>query len=327
MTMAWRRLVSVSASLAIAAAVLAATPAAVFAQTGGFEDVPEDAYYSEAVTDLAARGVFAGTECEEGFCPGVALDRQTMAVWVVRVLGIEASSHLTRTSFHDVDARNPYGPFIGRLADVDITRGCGAGNFCPDNLITRAQMAVLLVRAFQLPRGTEAGFADVASGSVFRPYIDSLAKAGITVGCAVEPPRRYCPQRFVTRAQMAAFLHRALLAGFSDTPRVLITWIDMEFMTDGTLCALDVICKGLLVELYGDWEPGSHRMLCIVDGRRASVETYTENQVMVRGTWLDGDITTCADRFTFGGWTGPSFTTAHVVVRDIKSNTLTVPTR
>ena len=56
------------------------------AQTGTYEDVAGDVYYSQPVAELAAEGVFAGTVCADGFCPGEPIDRETMAVWTVRVL-------------------------------------------------------------------------------------------------------------------------------------------------------------------------------------------------------------------------------------------------
>ena len=55
-----------------------------------------------------------------------------------------------------------------------------------------------------------AGFADTG-GDTHEANIDALAAAGITTGCETDP-LRYCPDQPVTRAQMATFLHRALLA-------------------------------------------------------------------------------------------------------------------
>ena len=81
-----RRLVAGFLAVAAASSVVVASVGFAAAQTGGFGDVPEDAYYSVPVSALVERGVFAGTECADGFCPGVAIDRKTMAVWVVRVL-------------------------------------------------------------------------------------------------------------------------------------------------------------------------------------------------------------------------------------------------
>ena len=81
--MSLRGLVSVFVAVAAAAGVLAAAPAS--AQPSRFGDVAEGSYHSEAVMELDRSGVFSGTQCDEGFCPDKAIDRKTMAVWVVRV--------------------------------------------------------------------------------------------------------------------------------------------------------------------------------------------------------------------------------------------------
>jgi hypothetical protein len=49
--------------------------------------------------------------------------------------------------FNDVPASSPFCPFIEELARRGITGGCGGGNFCPSDPVTRQQMAVFLVRA------------------------------------------------------------------------------------------------------------------------------------------------------------------------------------
>ena len=41
--------------------------------------------------------------------------------------------------------------WIERLYNTGITTGCGGGNYCPEDSVTRAQMAVFLVRTFNLP--------------------------------------------------------------------------------------------------------------------------------------------------------------------------------
>ena len=73
--------------VAVLAAVLGAAALVVGAQEGApYSDVPSGTYYAGPVSTLAAAGVFVGTECDEGFCPGAEIDRATMAVWTVRVL-------------------------------------------------------------------------------------------------------------------------------------------------------------------------------------------------------------------------------------------------
>ena len=69
-------------------------------------------------------------------------------------------------------------------------------------------MATFLVRAFGLETAGTAGYADT-DGHTHEANIDALTTAGITAGCATDPPR-YCPDQPVTRGQMATFLARAL---------------------------------------------------------------------------------------------------------------------
>ena len=179
----------------------------VLAQTGQFGDVAEGAFYSDAVATLAGQGVFAGTECQQGFCPGEAIDRKTMAVWTVRVLDGQDPPATSRTRFDDVDAAGFHVPFIERMAELGVTTGCGDGSgFCPDRTVTRAQMAVFLARAYSLEPGPDPGFGDVASGAWYADDVARLAHSGITSGCG--DGTNYCPSQATTRAQMAVFLHQ-----------------------------------------------------------------------------------------------------------------------
>ena len=78
--------------------------------------------------------------------------------------------------------------------------------FCPTARVTRAQMAMFLDRALDLPAATTDYFDD-DDGKTGEASINSLAKSHITGGCGT---RRFCPTSYVTRAQMAMFLDRAL---------------------------------------------------------------------------------------------------------------------
>ena len=53
-------------------------------------------------------------------------------------------------------------------------------------------------------------FFDVPSGDPAYPFVEAFVAAGITVGCDLGPPLRYCPDDFVTRRQMAVFFAKAL---------------------------------------------------------------------------------------------------------------------
>jgi len=101
--------------------------------------------------------------------------------------------------------------FIETLADAGITAGCGGGNYCPLEPVTRAQMAVFLERGmngstFVPPAATGNVFNDVGAGDFAANFIEQLAADGITAGCG---NGNYCPNSDVTRDQMAVFLLRA----------------------------------------------------------------------------------------------------------------------
>ena len=200
----------------VASMLATASSAAQDATDGGFSDVT-GGVHKPAIDALAATGVFEGTECEEGmFCPDDEMKRWTMGVWLVRVLDEAEPAAVSESSFADVDADEWWLPHVERLAELEVTTGCLVEplRFCPDGSVTRAQMATFLTRALDLDEAEPAGFVDTV-GNFHAADIDALAAARITAGCATDP-LRYCPDRPVTRAEMATFLARAL--GWSRYP-------------------------------------------------------------------------------------------------------------
>ena len=197
------------ATTLVSAWVVVSAATAAAQQSGTYPDVDYDAYYGTPVRDLAAAEVFAGTECAEGFCPADAMDRKTMAVWMVRVLDGQDPPAVSQTRFNDVDAARFHAPFIERMAELGVTGGCGDGSgFCPGSNVTRAQMAVFLSRAYSLPDAPDPGFVDVPADAWYAAGVARLAASEITAGCG--DGSGFCPDRNVTRAQMATFLHRAI---------------------------------------------------------------------------------------------------------------------
>lgn len=108
---------------------------------------------------------------------------------------------------------------ISRIYARGVTLGCGNNRYCPGDPVTRAQMAAFLARAlgFQptassampTPVSTTSMFADVPVSSSSHQYIDFIRRLGVTNGCATNP-LRFCPDGYVTRAEMATFMIRAL---------------------------------------------------------------------------------------------------------------------
>jgi hypothetical protein len=104
--------------------------------------------------------------------------------------------------------------YIERLYGAGITGGCSTSplNYCPEQMVTRAQIAVFLLRAkygsaYTPPAvGSSTGFGDVQPAYWAAAWIKQLVAEGITSGCGAGI---YCPESPVTRAQMAVFLVRA----------------------------------------------------------------------------------------------------------------------
>ena len=187
----------------------------------GFGDVG-GGVHAPAIGALDAGGVLDGTGCGEGlFCPGEPIMRWVMAVWLVRVIDGREPSVVRSSRFADVGAGEWWAGHVERLAELGVTAGCARGpaRFCPQEPVTRAQMASFLVRALGLSGGPWTGFVDIADNTHVA-NISALAAARVTAGCSVTP-LRYCPGESVTRAQMATFLARGL--GLVDLPVPLTT--------------------------------------------------------------------------------------------------------
>jgi hypothetical protein len=165
-----------------------------------FRDTAGTAFESE-IEWLVAAGITRGCGAEK-FCPGKVVTRQQIAGFLARALSLPPSD---RDYFSD-DEASPLEDEINRVAYAGLTSGCRARAFCPTGVVTRAQMATFLARAFNLPATGTDFFVD-DDGSAHEDSINRLAAAGIISGCASD---RYCPTASANRGQLAALLYRAL---------------------------------------------------------------------------------------------------------------------
>ncbi len=197
-----------------------------------YNDVPKSYLFHDAIEKISRKGITTG--CGSGnYCPESLVTRGEMAVFLLR--GKHGSAYVpppaTGTVFLDVPLGTPFAAWIERLSAEGITSGCGGGNYCPTQTVTRDQMAVFIVRSEHgsgfMPPAPVGLFADVPTTRMFANFIEQLANEGITAGCL---PGYYCPDGTVTRGQMATFLSKAFSA---DLIRLLeqATWGP----TDGAL--------------------------------------------------------------------------------------------
>ena len=196
--------------------------------------------------------MFDGTGCEAGFCPGEAIDRKTMAVWVVRVLDGRDPSAVSQPRFDDVEAGGFHAAFIERMAELEVTTGCGDGSvFCPDRNVTRAQMAVFISRAFDLPDGPDPNFSDVPDDAWYAADVARLAQSRITTGCG--DGTMFCPGRDTNRGQIATFLWRAENPDWQAASRTVEDESPGVFLTEEN--ELSRFIRHEIVENYADEHP------------------------------------------------------------------------
>ncbi len=108
---------------------------------------------------------------------------------------------------------------IEAIAAEGITRGCNPpvnDRFCPSDPVSRGQMAAFLNRAIVFPATIE-NFFDDDDGSVFEHDINRIAASGIVRGCNPPSNTSFCPDRSITRAEMATMLDRAFTYADSAT--------------------------------------------------------------------------------------------------------------
>jgi glucose/arabinose dehydrogenase len=163
---------------------------------------------------LGRAGLTAGCAPAE-FCPETPVTRAQSAILVLR--GMEGAGFTpaaaTGLAFSDVPATAFAAAWIEALAALGITGGCALNpsRYCPDENLTRGQVAVLLLRArhgsaYRPPAAAGTLFEDVPGDHPLAAWVEQLALEGITSGCA---PGRFCPDSPVSRGQMAVFLVRA----------------------------------------------------------------------------------------------------------------------
>ncbi len=177
---------------------------------GSFPDVPSTSIFYRFIEALLHRGVTAG--CGGGnYCPTSTTTRQQMAVFVL--LAKEGQGYVPPgcappNLFLDVPESSPFCPWIEELSNRGVVAGCGGGNYCPGNAVSREQMAVFVLKtlepAFIPPACSPPNdFNDVPESSPFCRWVEELGRRGVVAGCG---GGNYCPANPVTRQQMGAFL-------------------------------------------------------------------------------------------------------------------------
>ena len=130
-------------------------------------------------------------------------------------------------SFTDVPASQPFYKKIETLLHNNITAGCTATAYCPDQNVPRSQMAIFIAKGIagggsnvpasgtvgSSPYNCTAGgislFSDVSPTDTFCKHVHYLASKNVTSGCSAG---KYCPSDDISRLEMASFIAKAVVA-------------------------------------------------------------------------------------------------------------------
>jgi Regulator of chromosome condensation (RCC1) repeat len=180
-----------------------------------FIDVPNGYWAETAIYKIYNAGITKGcSQIPLMYCPEGTVTRTQMAVFLGRAIHGSSFTPPSATGiFSDVPVSYWAVDWIEQFYNDGITTGCGTNplRYCPDNNVTRAQMAIFLLRSKHgssyTPPAASGIFSDVPVTYWAADWIEQLYHEGITTGCGTGP-LRYCPGNSVTRAQMAVFIMR-----------------------------------------------------------------------------------------------------------------------
>ena len=259
---------------------------------GSFLD-DEGSVHESSIDQLAASGITKG--CARGlygrgpyqFCPQEKVTRAQMVRFLARALDL-------------TDSETPSLGFTDR----------------PSQPITRGETAIMLNRALSLDASGDrdtVAFADVDESDEpeLAKAVANLVAAGITQGCASEPEPLFCPDKSLSRAQMASLLVRSPLDTSSDDD-------DGEVRPDGrsvrisvgdpsTRCPQGVTCWGLHQDYRYDYSDN-------FGSPPYTLECWANDQLEWSGDW--------GGEPTRGCYSWGSGQTVHVVVDGVESNKL-----
>ncbi len=123
-----------------------------YPSTAYFTDVPSTHQFFPQIQKMRELGIASGCTATT-YCPDAPITRSDMAVYLVRgklraLLG-DDFAFPTTAYFNDVPSTHASFKFIQKLRELGVTLGCGTGaGFCPNDTVTREQMATFLYRAF-----------------------------------------------------------------------------------------------------------------------------------------------------------------------------------
>jgi len=204
----------------------------------------------------------------------------------------------TIQQFSDVGPDRPFFDDVNIMKMRGITDGCNSGVFCPDQYLTRGQMAVLIIRqlyyhinfATRDPNvflhNSTPYFTDVPPSHQFFRYIQRLRELGITTGCT---QTTFCPDDLVSNYQVAIFSVRTKQLIDTSSPMQVGT------MNNSMTCPSDFSCYPHFADVpssawFFSWGSKVKRTDVARDYLISGLFKRSVLCVNTDSTWSDGDV-------------------------------------
>ena len=171
----------------------------------------EGSVHEANIDVIAELGITRGCNPPDNtqFCPRENITRGQMAAFIKRTLNLPSAE----TDFYVDDDESIFAADINAVTAAGIGFGCAEDRYCPNDALVREEMAELLVRAFGYTNPDEVEHFIDDDDSPFQDSINALWVSGITKGCNPPDNDEFCPDRTLSRAEMATFFARALEIG------------------------------------------------------------------------------------------------------------------
>ena len=170
-----------------------------------FKDVPKSNAYYEIIHEMSNQKIINGYT-DGNFRPNEVISRKHAAVLLSRAKGSNLPQATKFVQFKDIPEKYVYFDDIKKLQQAGIFTADAKGNFNPNQALTRAEMAKVLVVAFDLKIKADYDFPDVPTSHTASKYVRALYSNGITTG----NNGKFLPNDPLTRAHYAVFMHRAM---------------------------------------------------------------------------------------------------------------------
>ncbi|ANE45675.1 hypothetical protein SY83_04455 [Paenibacillus swuensis] len=180
----------------------------VLEYTKSYTDVASNHWAAKAITKLSAHHVITGVS-DTAFAPNLELTRAEFAALLARKLNLKAKGAV---SFTDVPASQWYSDEIAAVMEAGIVSGRTATTFAPAEKVTRAEMIVMLMKAYEIQTGkpleslSENTFTDASLiGTWAQKHVNAAKKLGFIEG---RGDGKFSPQGTAVRAEAALLISK-----------------------------------------------------------------------------------------------------------------------